>query len=76
MVPDGWSAVYPKAICLQHRTGHHDINFDWVTLTKHDPSFKVTLKANEYTEAYNRIYIALEAMGYPEPLVIPVTVLG
>ncbi len=76
MTPDGWNATYPKAICLQHCTGHHDINLDWVWLTKHDPSFKVTLQANNHTEAYNRIYIALEAEGYPEPLVIPVTILG
>ncbi len=76
MTPDGWTARYPKAVTLQHRSGHRDINFEWDDLTEHRPSFKVTLTANEHTDAYNRIYIALEAEGYPEPLVIPVTILG
>lgn len=76
MTPDGWTATYPKAITLQHKTGHRDINMKSEKLTEHTPSFKVTLHAGEYTEAYNRIYIALEAEGYPEPLVIPVTILG
>lgn len=76
MLPDGWTASYPKAVCLQHCTGHRDINMKWIDLTESAPSFKVTVNAGEHTEAFNKIYIALEAMGYPEPLIIPVTIMG
>ncbi len=76
MTPDGWTASYPKAVCLQHRTGHRDINMKWVDITNDTPSFKVTITANERTESFNRIYIAIEALDSPEPLVIPVTIMG
>ena len=76
MLPDGWSATYPKAINLQHRSPHRDINMEWVDLTSYTPSFKVTVNANERTDAFNKLYIAIEALGYPEPLMIPVTIMG
>jgi hypothetical protein len=49
---------------------------EWVDLTSYTPSFKVTVNANERTDAFNKIYIAIEALGYPEPLMIPVTIMG
>ena len=76
MTPEGWSATYPKGMALHHRTGAHDINYVWRQRTPDTVTFRVTLTANEYTAAVNRVYIAVEAMGFPEPLVIPVTVLG
>ncbi len=76
MTPDGWSAQYPKATSLQHRTGARDIDYVWHELTGSQKTFEVKLTANENTSAINRIYIAVEADGYPEPLVIPVTILG
>lgn len=76
MTPEGWSAAYPKGLTLHHRTGAHDINYVWRQRTPDSQTFRVTLTANENTSAVNRVYIAVEAMGFPEPLVIPVTILG
>ena len=77
MAPQGWSAEYPKGLTLQHDTHKRDINCVWQHVNpRYNPSFKVKLTANEYTEAFNRIYIAFEAQGFPEPLVVPVTVMG
>ena len=76
MTPEGWSAKHPKAVTLHHLTAASDSNLVWHRRTHPDTTFNVTLTAGETTEAFNRVYIAIEAQGYPEPLVIPVTVLG
>lgn len=76
MTPDGWSASYPKSQVLHHLTTAHDSNYVRRPMTRDYQNFSVTLKAGEHTEAVNRVYVAVEALGYPEPLVIPVTILG
>lgn len=74
--PDGWTANYPRSVTLHHSTGAADKNYVWQPLTFDTKSIKVTLTANENISAVNRVYVAVEAVGYPMPLVIPVTVLG
>ena len=74
--PDGWTAQYPRSVTIHHRTGGFDMNNMWHDRTKFSNTFKIKLTANENLTAVNRIYIAVEAIGYPIPLVIPVTILG
>lgn len=74
--PDGWSAAYPKSMTLHHHTGAHDAEYVWRQLTPTRKTVRVTITANENTQAINRVYIAVEAQGYPLPLTIPVTILG
>jgi hypothetical protein len=76
MTPEGWSASYPKSQVLHHATKARDSSYVYRTMTSGFQSFFVTLQAGEHTEAVNRIYVAIEALGYPVPLVIPVTVMG
>ncbi len=76
LTPAGWSAKYPKSLAFHYITGAHDSNFIWRPLTKNHQTFKVTITASETTKAINKVYIAATAVGYPEPLIIPITILG
>ena len=76
MTPSGWTAAHPKMVTVQHFSASHDSNYVWHRRTQTEQTFRVTLTAGENTEAVNRVYIAVEAAHYPEPLVIPVTVFG
>ena len=76
MTPSGWTAAHPKMVNVQHFSASHDSNYVWHRRTNTEQTFQITLTANEHTEAFNRVYIAVEATHYPEPLVIPVTVFG
>jgi hypothetical protein len=76
MTPAGWTAEYPRAMTMLHYTGAHNNQYVWRPLTTDTQTISVTIRANEAVSAANRVYIAVEALGFPEPLVIPVTILG
>lgn len=76
ITPDSWTAEHPLGLTLPHASDKRDINGVWQHITNHRPSFKVKLTAGEYRSAFNKIYVAFEAQGFPEPLIVPVTILG
>ena len=76
MTPNAWTAQHPRALTLHHLTCARDCNYEWQIITDNSLSFDVKLTAGEQISAHNKIYIAVESIGLPEPLVIPVTILG
>ena len=74
--PDGWDAEHIHGATLFHYSRSLREDMSHRVMTDAKLSFDVTITAGENIEAYNRIYVAIEAVGYPEPLLIPVTVLG
>lgn len=76
MTPDGWTATYPKGITLHHPGHARDINGVWQIIDPNEQTFAVKLTAGEHTDAFNKVYVAVEAQGFPEPLIFPVTILG
>lgn len=74
--PNGWSAEHIHGATLFHYSRSLREDMSHRVMTDAKLSFDVTVTANESIEAYNRVYVAVEAVGYPEPLLIPITILG
>ena len=74
--PEGWVAEYSRSVTLHHNTGAHDKDYVWKPLTFDSKNIKIKLTANDNVAAANYVYIVARAIGYPMPLIIPVTILG
>lgn len=76
LTPDGWGAEHIRRTVLYHYSRSLREDGSHRVMTDIKKNFGVTITAGENIEGINKIYIAIEAVGYPEPLLIPITILG
>ncbi len=66
-LPEGWTAEYPRAVYVPHKSAN---------VPNPEKSFEITVHVGEKVEAVNRLAITFVSRSYPAPFVIPVTLLG
>lgn len=66
ILPEGWSADY-------RRTAHVGYN---TLCTNNRTEWKMTLHSGEKTQAVNRVYVVITANEHPNPIVVPLTLIG
>ena len=64
-LPEGWTAEYPKSVCITHNW-----NFD------HVAQWVMKLTAGEHVNFTNQIPVLVEVVGYPQPIVLTLVLLG